>query len=553
MSLLGTATSALVAYQKALATTGHNIANSTTDGYRRQVVELSSNEPQRFGVGYIGRGVSVSAINRSYDQFLYQQVLSRNSQSQEHEAYLGVASQLDATLADPNAGIATVLESFFNSVQDLSSNPTSLPARQVVITQGQSLADRFHSLDRQLSDMRDSVNGRLNVAVTQINELANAIADINLDIVRATGEAGGAPPNDLLDQREVLIQKLSDYTTVTTNQQDDGSTNVFIGTGQSLVLGSTASKLVVINNDFDSRDQQIALEVNGIVSKIGSQLSGGIVGGLLAVKTDVIDAAQASLGQIATAITSQFNQQHQLGDDLNGNPGGLFFTDILATSPLALANSNNNPGSGDITITIDDVNQLHASDYRLNFNGSSNSFSLVRLSDNTLVNGNIPLASFPASLASEGITLSLTGTVADGDSFLLRPAHYAAAQFGVSISDPSTIAAAASGTAVGNNENALALAQLQISRSMNNSKSSYQEAFGSLVADVGVKTNRAMVNGQAQHSLLERAMDALDSVSGVNLDEEAANLLKFQQIYQANARVITTADDIFQSLLNALR
>jgi len=551
MSLLGTATSALVAYQKALATTGHNIANATTEGYRRQITSLSSNEPEYVGSGFIGRGVHVAAITRAYDQFLYQQVLSRNSQAQEQDAFLGVASQLDATLADPNAGISSILDTFFNAVQDMASNPTSIPARQVVLSEGQSLADRFHTLNRQVADLRDSVNGRLDVAVTQINELAKNIADINVAIVRATGEAGGKPPNDLLDQRELLVQKLSDFTNVTTIMQSDNSMSVFVGSGQSLVLGASANKLVLINDEYDARDKQIVLDVNGVQSNISSQMNGGMVGGLLSVKRDVVDVAQATLGQIATAITAQFNQQHQLGDDLNGNPGGLFFTDILATSPLALSSVNNNPASGNITITINDVNQLQPSDYQLNYNGTTGSFSLIRLADNTLVNGSIPLGSFPVTLASEGITLSLNGSVANGDSFLIRPTHYAAAQFDVAISDPSAVAAAASGTPLGNNENALALAQLQISRAMNNGSTTYQESFGGLIADVGVKTNRAMVNGQAQHALLENALQSLDSVSGVNLDEEAANILKYQQAYQASARVVSTADTIFQSLLNA--
>lgn len=552
MSLLGTATSALLSYQKALDTTGHNIANANTEGYRRQTVELSSNEPQFFGNAFIGRGVNVQGINRAYDQFLYQQVLSRNSLTQEQDAYFGVATQLDQVLGDPNASINGVLGTFFGSIQDMSSNPTSIPARQVVVSEANALAERFHGLNRQLADMRDSVNGRLGIAVTQMNELASAIADINQDIVRTTGAAGGGIPNDLLDQREVLVQKLSDLTTVTTNIQSDGSMSVFVGTGQSLVLGSTAAKMVLVNNEFDSRDKDIALEINGTQANITKQLTGGIIGGLVGVKQDVLDVAQASLGRIAIGITEQFNQQHQLGDDLNGNPGGLFFSDIVASAPLALGNANNNPASGSISITIDDANQLQASDYRLNYDGGSNAFSLVRLADNTLVNGSIAAGSFPVTLVSEGITLTLNGSVADGDSFLLRPTHYAAAQFDVNLTDPAQIAAAASGAAVGNNENGLALAQLQTQRGMMNSSATYQETFGTLIADVGVKTNKAMVTGEAQRVLFEKALDSMDSVSGVNLDEEAANLLKFQQAYQANARVISTVDAVFQSLLGAL-
>lgn len=550
MSLLNTATSALLSYQKALATTGHNIANVNTEGYRKQRVDLTANEPELFGGSFIGRGVNISAINRSYDEFLYQQVLSRTASTSEYDTYLGVSSQLDATLADPNAGLGSSLQSFFNSVQDLASNPSSTPARQVVLSEGESLANRFHTINQQVKDLRDNVYGQLGVVVTTINHLSKSIADINFDIVRATGEAGGGAPNDLLDQRDRLVTELADLTTVKTSIQDDGAMNVFIGTGQALVLGNSSNTMALVTDNFDVSEKQLAFVTNGVTAVVTSQLTGGRIGGLLAVKDEVVDTAQNTLGRIALALTQHFNAQHQLGSDLNGNNGGLFFADIMTTAPAVLTDATNNPASGSIAVSITDVNALTSSDYRLNYDGSN--FSLVRMDDNTLVDSGFTTADFPRTVVAEGLRLSLNGGFSAGDSFLIRPTRDAAGQFAMQITDTGDLAAAAAGKASGNNENALALAGLQSARGMANSSANYQETFGSLIADVGVKTNRAYVTGQAQQVLLKQAIDSEESVSGVNLDEEAANLLKYQQAYQANAKVISTVDAVFQSLLNAI-
>jgi flagellar hook-associated protein 1 FlgK len=153
-------------------------------------------------------------------------------------------------------------------------------------------------------------------------------------------------------------------------------------------------------------------------------------------------------------------------------------------------------------------------------------------------------------VAADGITLSLAGGVAAGDSFLIRPVHNGGRDIGVAISSPTEVAAAASGNSLGDNSNALALAALQLKNVMGGGTESFQSAYSHLVASVGVTTSHAKVNASAQRTLLDRAVESQQSVSGVNLDEEAANLIKFQQAYQAAAQVISVSDDIFQTLLS---
>ena len=550
--MLNVAVSGLLAYQKALATTSHNISNVGTEGYSRQRVTLSTRTPEPAGNGFLGKGVNVTSVDRVYDQFVVTQLNNRTSAFHQLDSFHTMAAQLDSALGDPAIGLTPAMEQFFNAIQDVANDPTSIPARQVMLSQAETLNEQFAHLDRQFTDLRQSVNTQMSNIITEVNDLAAAIGDLNEDIVMGIGATGGQLPNDLLDQRDVLVNKLSEYVNVSTVPNDDGSINVYIGTGQSLVLNNQANSLQITNNAYDPTQKEISLVTPGSTVNITPQMNGGRLGGLLDVREQVIDAGQAALGRIAVALSNTFNAQHQLGDDLNGNPGGLFFNAVDTSAPVSLPSSNNDPASGNFTITIDDVSQLKASDYRLNYDGGSGTFSLMRLSDNTVVDSGFNVGNLPRTIANEGITIDLTGTVAGGDSFLLAPTRYASSQMGLAISDPAAVAAAASGNAVGDNSNALALAALQTQGTMDGGRASYLDAYGEMVADIGIQTHRAAVNGDAQKALMNQAIEAREAVSGVNLDEEAANLLKYQQAYQASAQVISVVNSLFQTLFNAV-
>lgn len=550
--MLNVAVSGLLAYQKALATTSHNISNVGTEGYSRQRVTLSTRTPEPAGNGFLGKGVNVTSVDRVYDQFLVTQLNNRTSSYNQLDAFHTMAVQLDSALGDPAIGLTPALEKFFNAIHDVANDPTSIPARQVMLSQAESLNEQFAHLDRQFGDLRQSVNTQMSNIITEVNDLASAIGDLNEDIVTGIGATGGQLPNDLLDQRDVLVNKLAEYVNVNTLANNDGSINVYIGTGQSLVLSNQANSLQVTNNAYDPTQKEISLVTPGSTVNITPQLNGGKLGGLLDVREQVIDAGQAALGRIAVALSNTFNTQHQLGDDLNGNAGGLFFNAVDATAPRSLPSANNDPSSGNFTITINNVSELKASDYRLSYDGGSATFKLMRMSDNTVVDSGFNVGSLPRTIANEGITIDLTGTVAGGDSFLLAPTRYAASQMGLAISDPAEVAVAANGNAVGDNTNALALAGLQTQGTMDGGRASYLDAYGEMVADIGIQTHRAAVNGDAQKALLNQAMEAREAVSGVNLDEEAANLLKYQQAYQASAQVISVVNSLFQTLFNAV-
>ncbi len=544
--LLGTAVSGLLAFQRNLDTVGHNIANANTEGYSRQKVTLSTREAQLTGSGYLGQGVRSTEIKRVYDDFLNNQVITSKSAFAELDSFHSLASQVDNFIAETGTSLSPALQSFFNGVQELANDPTSVPARQVLLTEGVTLADRFKTVNGRLNQLRDQSNSNISDITGEINSIAGSIAELNTKITVATGLASGQPPNDLLDQRDVLLNQLSEKIDVSTTTQEDGSLNVFIGNGQPVVLGAAAATLGVTNSRFDPSQKDVTFNGPSNSVVITDNLSGGELGGTLSFLADVLNPTQNEVGRIAVALAEDFNAQHSAGYDLNGNTNLDFFTTPSTTVFGALGNT------GQITASISDVNQLTASDYRLDRNGGN--YTLTRLSDNTLTTISPGFPAAPAVV--DGITITETGALASGDSFLIQPTRNNADQLSVVLNNASQIAAAGNNTAgggVGDNTNALALVALESNRNLLNGTATFQDAFGQSVANVGAATQAAEVNKNAQEGLLNQAKEARESVSGVNLDEEAADLVKFQQAYQAAAQVIAVTNTLFDTLLGAFR
>jgi flagellar hook-associated protein 1 FlgK len=626
-SIFNIAVSGLNAAQANLAVTSHNIANASTEGYHRQSAIQGTEVPQATGAGFFGRGVDVETVRRAYSQFLDNAVLTAQTQGSYLDTYNGQISQIDNLLADPSAGLSPALQSFFSSVQDVASNPSSVPSRQAMITQGQVLAARFQALDTQLTQMRTGVNQQLTDTVTQINAKAQSIAQLNQQILTVQSNAT-QPPNDLLDQRDQLVADLNQLVKTSVVKQSDGSYSVFIGNGQTLVLGNQAYTLTTGPSPADPKDYSISYVANGATVPITtSTLQGGSLGALLDFRSQSLDTAQNNLGRVAIVLAQTFNDQHELGQDLNGNLGQAFFN-----VPAAQVVTNaNNTGTAVINATDSSVGALTGSDYRLSFNAGT--WTLTRLSDNTTST----FATFPQTV--DGVTLSLaSGAAVNGDSYLIQPTRNGARDVSVAIADTSLVAAAApiraasaaantgdgkitpgsvnappppnanlqspvtitftsattfnvTGTGTGNptgvaytsngnityngwtvqitgtpaagdvftigpntagvsdNRNALLLAGLQTVNTVANGTANYQSAYSLIVSSIGNRANDIKVQSTAQTALVQQTTAAQQSLSGVNLDEEAANLIRFQQAYQANGKVIQIAATLFQTIL----
>ncbi|MGH8167242.1 MAG: flagellar hook-associated protein FlgK, partial [Woeseiaceae bacterium] len=255
-NLLSTSLSGMLAFQRAIEMTGHNIANANTPGYSRQVAEFTTRIGQSMGNGYIGGGTQITTIKRIYDQMLGEQMRTSTTGQARFSVLDSLATRVDNLLADADTGVNTGLQGFFNSVQDLANDPASIPARRALLGEAQGVVQRFTALDGRLGEIEDEVNSRIGQSVAEINQLAGAIADVNDQIVLAQGRTG-QPPNDLLDRRDLLVRELSAHVSVTTATQDDGSLNVFIASGQPLVAGTEARQLELRGSEFDPTRMEV--------------------------------------------------------------------------------------------------------------------------------------------------------------------------------------------------------------------------------------------------------------------------------------------------------
>jgi len=469
MSLLNIGTTALLTTQSALATTGHNISNVNTEGYSRQRAEQVTLPPNFQGSHYVGSGVTIGSVERLFNDFLAGQVRSFTSQQAQFDNYFQFASQVDEILSSTELGLSSGLKSFFAAAQEVSNDPTSVPARQVLLAEAGLLANRFNTLDGQLQQFNNQIDSQISVSVDDINAISRGIVELNQAIVEASGGTN-ATPNDLLDQRDVLINRLSEYLSVQVIPADNGAVNIFVGSGQALVVGISQIDLHAIPDG--GIPPHITVGYGSTQVDISAQLSGGTIGGALQVRTEILNTASAELDALASSFVAAINNLHNNASnangaiDLNGNAGGNFFD----------------------------------------------------------------------------------------------PAGVTASTINVAITDPRLIAAS-SGTnpGVGNNENILAISDLQtdattvvVSAGPPLITQSFSDSIGVMVAKIATRTHQADIGRATQQGLLDQVELRFSSVSGVNLDEEAANLIKFQQAYQAAAQIISASNTVFDALINAV-
>jgi flagellar hook-associated protein 1 len=641
-SMFFTGLSGLNAAQAALVTTGHNTANVNTAGYSRQSAQIASgNGVFSPGVGFFGSGAKVTDVTRSYDQYLTSQFNQAQSTNQSLSTYYTQVSQIDNLLANQTAGLAPQMQQLFTHVQAVVNAPADTAARQQLISSSQALANQFRSMDQYLAGLNANVNDQVAGSVDQINTYAEQIASLNKQVAMFSNAAGGQAPNDLLDQRDQLVNDLGKIVGTKLVVQDGGQYNVFIGNGQTLVLGDKATQLAAVSSASDPSRTTIAT-VNAAGKKIEvqeSMIAGGSLGGLLQFRSETLTSAQNSLGRLAISLTDSFNAQQKLGVDLNGTVGGDFFSQA---SPGVISNSRNSSGAT-LAAAFSDIGKLTMSDYRVDATGAA-TYTVTRLSDNTLISPD-------SAGAYDGVKLTLGGTAA-GDSFLIQPTKTGARDLTAMLTDPAKVAAAmpivtgsaasnkgtgaisagtvsagylaptstlslgynsvtnqisgfpagvnvtvtpANGTAdpaspytggavpyspgasmtfngitvaisgapsdgdyftiepntsgVSDGRNALLMGALQNKKTMGNGTASFNDAYGQLVSTVGNKARQVQIANTAQTSLTAQIRSAQQSVSGVNQDEETANLLMFQQMYQANAKVIQTASSMFDAVL----
>lgn len=601
--------SGLNAAKASLDLTSHNISNVNTDGYNRQVLTQSAAPPQFAGYGYVGSGVDLNSVSRLYDGFMDKQLQGATAGDSGYQTQLTALNDIDNLVSDGSAGISNVMQGFYSSIQTLGSQPSSIAARQSVISQAQSVASRFGSMNTRLNELRNGLINTVSASVDSVNAYAKQISQLNQQIINL-GQGDGRAPNDLLDQRDNLVLKLNKLIKTDSVQQSDGTYNIFVGQGQPLVLGNSSYDMVMSRGapaqpeDPEAPSISVKLPGGTMVALDSTLLSGGSIAGAMTTLTTDLPRVQSDLGRMAIEFSDAVNRQHALGVDLNGQlPTSNFFTDLsaqrtaaeTATTPAGQAKALRAALSS-FSVILQDPSKLAVSSNlqaaKATPSGTPSVTSIWQVS-------NLSPATNPVLPAAPALTLKYQpanvppalpfaadygGTAIVVTQSATQPGVY---QFTVPVgplaTDVANIAFKYEGQATTNqdivisprsgavtasaqldNANLLEMGRLQTRQLMAATPSTgntfmptigaartanSQSFYGQMVSYVGSRTNVIQVSQQSQEAALQEVKLRKESFSGVNLDEEAANLMRYQQAYQASSKVIQVAQEMFKTVL----
>jgi flagellar hook-associated protein 1 FlgK len=649
LNSVGIGISGLLAFQKSMATASHNIANADTEGFSRQRVDLSVNDPLSSAAGFIGTGTGISRISRVWDKFTADNLNAVTSNHSLFSTMESLNSQVDNIFSDESSGLSPKIQDFFISMQAVSESPSSSSAKRQFLAASDSLANRFNSLNSLVSGLETESQGRIKNLVREINSYTAAISDLNSKIVNASVSSNSFP-NDLLDQRDRLMLKLSEKINVNQMENSNGSVSVYIANGQPLITERYANKMTLMPNEFDNSILDVGISTSsssGNESNLSGLITSGELGAVLDFRENVLPGTKNEVGRLAAWVANTINQQHAVSVDENGN----FGQNVFQISRVLAKSDANNTGNA-----ILDVGFAKS----LNDELTNNSYLLEKTATSWQItnidtgNSNVFASGSPPPLTFEGMDIDLvSGTASVGDRYLVEPTASFASSIRAVINSPSSVATAYPITVSSVKDYGLSTttgeldyaaiqillptvpaelqdnfvitydeslaefsvatqsapsvilatqpytptstdqnisygvwsfsisgnipdgAQFEVNTTMGTQPSGdnrgiadmgakqFQNLFlgntetihgvyENIVANTGSLAHNSSINSNAQNALLSQATQRRDEVSGVNLDEEAATLIKLQQAYQASAKVIQIADKMFQILMGVM-
>jgi flagellar hook-associated protein 1 len=628
-----------------LSSVSNNISNANTEGYSRQEVKLETESSTATGHGFMGRGVRIATIDRASDPYLTSQANQTASLASADVSRLAQLRLLENALPLGESGIGYAAGEMLNAFVDIANQPQDLSARLVMLSKAEELSSRMQAASSQLVTAQAGIVTDLQGAVVQVNALAEQLATTNTRILASN--SSGHTPNDLMDQRDLLVKKLNELIQISTINAPDGTASVFVG-GQNLVQSNFAETLTVSRNEFDQSMAGLSISDQGntIDLEEESLMQGGRIGGLLQVQNNDLVDIRNQIGQMAAAIAWSVNQQQALGIDLS-SPAQAGSPIFKVGEPQVLASVNNvsPPDTLPLNLSVVDARYLQASDYSLVADADNpGQYIVTRLSDghvNTLVDGD----------TFDGLQLNITDTINNADKFLLRPVGVAALQMTRVLDKPSGIAAASPFTAVtqaantgtasvesltikaqpdsalppsngdaisivftsasgdyelqsppgsaiqtgtwsagqaiayngfelklngvpqmgdaitveqtaypmSNNGNALSILALrdanlvgreQLTSGAEVPGNTISNTYSQIIGQIGASVQSAQTMSDISTSLAQNTNDLLMNMQGVNLDEEAARLIQYQQSYQASAKILQIAQRVFDTMLS---
>ncbi|MFC3022409.1 flagellar hook-associated protein FlgK [Vibrio zhugei] len=627
--LLNVGRQSVLTAQRQLNTTGHNISNVNTDGYSRQSVIQGTNAPRQFGGQTYGMGVHVENVRRSWDQFAVKELnvaTTHYAHNKDHEQNLDMLSGLLSSVASKK--IPENINEWFDAVKTAADTPNDVGARKVVLEKANIIAQNLNDFDDTVRRQFKETNKGLDLGVQRINQLAIEIRDVQRLMMRSPG-----PHNDLMDRHEKLVRELSEYTKVTVTERKNGEGfNVHIGNGNTLVSGTEASQLTMVDGYPDVHQRRLAMVEGKGVKPITHSDIGGKMGALFEQRDKNIPSMMDEIGRLSTAFSYQVNKLQHQGLDLNGNVGNDLFTDVNSERIAKLRVITNSQSTADMAVYIDDVSHLKGGEYALHYDGSDYTVTtpngqqkaMIESGDYLYVRGDngdlTPL---------DGMRIKVNNAPEEGERILLRPTRSGASDIHVQLQDPDRLAAQsyeasttfAQGSAKfdiqatgalkefqvvigdqgntfslqdkngkvlldgqayppdgpvtfqgttfeltkgalpkdkftanlvpseGDNGNLRKMLVIQNAKNMNDDESTLIDVYHNLNTDFGMKLSTASRLTDVARLEKEGAQERVASISGVNLDEEAANMMKFQQAYMASSRIMQAANETFDAIL----
>lgn len=609
----------LFAHNQAIETAGHNLSNSSTEGYSRQRVELGATDPiyrpdlsRAETPGQIGQGVSIESIRRIRDELLDQRIVAQTNGSGYWETRDNYVLMMEQVYNEPDeSSVRTQMDKFWDSWEELSVYPESRSARQAVLTRGETLVDSIHQQYKGLQGIRDLINGDIEGVTKQVNDISRQIAGLNEEIVKV--KAMGDSPNDLMDRRDLLTEKLSNLINITVDQRDPDE-YVIHTSGLELVQGKS----------FRSFELKTGIENDGYAEVVWSdsgntaEFTGGKLGALVELRdVDVRNEIQ-SLDTMAMNFVDLVNDIHRDGTGANGKTNVDFFTEQSFINNVAgnydrngdgeydssyifrVTGANNlsareqiglegtitlSAGTGTVSVPYHSTDMVADVVSRINNSGSEVVASLDR-SGRLVLKGTTSeqkanpdfvirhmedsghfLAGYAGILSGSGPENAYTWETADAVSTLaggklqyaVSPIAHPSGWMEVNKAIKTDVQTIAAGFAdqdgtlnPGDNRTAVAIAAIRNTAVMVGDTRTFDDYFADTVTNIGLKGEQAARSLETQVAIMKELKEKRDAVSGVNVDEELADIIKFQHGYNAAAKFISTMNDMLDTVINKM-
>jgi flagellar hook-associated protein 1 FlgK len=532
--LFDIAKSAIFASQTALTVTSHNIANVNTPGFNRREAIFAVSGPVALSGNLLGGGVTVTGIKRYYDQFIQTQLWGQYQNYGRSSALNQTLSQIEQIFNEAkNIGLAVPLTDFFNAWQEVATNPEGFVQRSLLLQKANSLVLAAKQMERGITENLESINNTIDNIAERVNAIGSEIAAINGKIVQVEAGSQVESAHDLRDQRDMLLNELADLVDFSSYEDENGSITIMVGM-RNLVSGETSNSISTRTNEEGDKD----LFLDGI--NITGNIKKGQLGGLISVRDTIRTDSLDGLRRLMASLIQEINTLHRAGYGLDGTTDNDFFT------PLQLSTRDFSSGA-DMTATITDSSQLRLDEYNIQFDASGN-YLVYNKQNGTLVTSGAYVSGTPISF--DGIEIVITGTVTSTDTFTVSPLTDVIRNVEVAITDQQKIAAASSSTTLpGDNANALLMVQLSQNAIASLGDATFSSYYGGLVSTIGSMSKAASDSFTFDENLLSELNNRRESLSGVSLDEEAANLIRFQRSFEAGAKMIQVTDELLQTLL----